>query len=236
MQQYDIFAKFYDDTMGDRSATVEYLCGLIEKSNPKAHNLMELACGTGELLRAFDGRYEVSGLDLSRGMLKIARKKLPRARFYQASMAGFELPEKYDVILCVFDSINHLLKFSDWKKVFRSASRHLNDKGVFIFDMNSVGKLEDIVTWPEAVYDCGNSTAIMSVKDMGSGVVAWNVRVFEKMKGDLYKLHEEEIEETSFPVAKVKEALAPYFGKVKMISKGVGIGDEGDRLYFVCKK
>lgn len=235
MQQYDIFAKFYDDTMGDRSATVEYLRGLIEKSCPKAHSLLELACGTGELLKAFDEEYEVSGLDRSRGMLNIAREKLPWANFYQESMAGFELPGKYDVILCVFDSINHLLKFGDWKKVFLSASRHLNDKGVFIFDMNSVGKLEDIVTWPAAVYDCGGNTAIMSVGSLRRGIVAWNVRVFEKEKGDRFRLYEEEINETSFPVAKVKEALAKYFGKVKMISKGVGIGDEGDRLYFICK-
>lgn len=236
MPSYDIFARFYDETMGDRTATVGFLRGLIDKARPQGSNLLELACGTGELLEAFAEDYEVSGLDLSGGMLKVAKKKLPRANFYQQSMAGFELPESYDVILCVFDSVNHLLKFSDWKKLFKSASRHLNEGGVFIFDMNSLGKLEEIVTRPEAVYDCGTSKAIMGVDDVGRGVVSWNVKVFEQVKGDQYKLHEEEIREISFPEAKVRESLAPLFGKVRMISKGEGKGDEGDRLYFVCKK
>jgi len=235
MEQYDVFARFYDETMGDRTATVEYLRELLRKNAPEARNLLELACGTGELLRHLSRDYEVSGLDLSGEMLKLAQKKLPRANFYRQSMAGFALPEKNDVILCAFDSINHLLRFGDWQRLFRSASKHLNPGGVFIFDMNSVGKLEEIITWPKAVYDGDGRTTIMGVNSAGRSVVSWNVRVFERVKGDQYKLYEEEIKEVSFPAARVKGALAPLFRKVRVISKGEGVGDEGDRLYFVCR-
>lgn len=236
MEQYDIFANFYDATMGDRTAVAELLRGWIRKFNPHAQSVLELACGTGEIMRLLSDDYEVSGLDLSCGMLKVARRKLPAANFYRESMAGFELPEKYDAVYCVFDSINHLLRFSDWKKTFKSASRHLNAGGVFIFDMNTEKKLEEIVTRQPAVYDCAGNTAIMDVSATGRGTVNWNVKVFERTGDGRYRLHEEDIREISFPLCKVKAALAPFFSRVAMVDRKRSIGDEGERVYFVCQK
>ena len=38
-------------------------------------------------------------------------------------MTRFDLGETFDVVLCVFDSINHLVRFSDWERVFDRARR-----------------------------------------------------------------------------------------------------------------
>ncbi len=74
-------------------------------------------------------------------MLTIARDRLPAARLIQQDMRLFRSPGRYDVVLCLFDAINHLTKFSDWRKVFRNAHRHLNDNGAFIFDINTEHRL-----------------------------------------------------------------------------------------------
>ena len=89
---------------------------LIRQHTPTARTLLELACGTGAILKILARYYDVVGLDLSPQMLSIARKKLPHVRLYRKDMVRFDLGTKFDVIICVFDSINHVLRFADWKK------------------------------------------------------------------------------------------------------------------------
>jgi predicted TPR repeat methyltransferase len=94
------------------------------------------------MLNYLQRHYEVSGLDTSSRMLSIARKKVPRAKLFQQDMVAFHIDDRFDVICCVFDSINHVTCFSDWKKVFAGAREHLSPGGCFIFDINTQRKLE----------------------------------------------------------------------------------------------
>jgi predicted TPR repeat methyltransferase len=137
MATYDIFAPFYEAVQGDRAEEVTYLGSLIERHHPRATTVLELACGTGSVLEQLEPRYELTGVDLSERMLELAAQKLPRARLVQADMAGLDLGETFDVVLCVYDSINHLLSFEQWEAVFDRARDHLNDRGLFVFDINT---------------------------------------------------------------------------------------------------
>ena len=86
MASYDIFGNFYDAVMGDRADASEQLRRLIRRASPKAKNILELACGTGSVLKHLSKYYDVWGLDLSRKMLSIARKKVPQARLSRQNM------------------------------------------------------------------------------------------------------------------------------------------------------
>ncbi len=217
MTNYNILSKFYDSMMGDRRKNADQLCDFVQENNPKARSVLELACGTGAVLKYFAKDYKVSGLDLSKGMLAVAKKEVPQAKFYRQSMVNFIVPEKFDAILCVFDSINHLLKFSDWKKMFISAQRHLNDEGVFIFDINTKEKLNRIISEQAKVCKFDKSLIIMDITDAGKGISNWNVKFFKHIKGDRYKLQEENIKEISFPKDQILQALKPIFYSVKII-------------------
>ena len=46
-----------------------------------------------------------------------------------------KIDERFDVIFSVFDSINFLENFRQWKSTFKAVNEHLNDDGLFIFDM-----------------------------------------------------------------------------------------------------
>ncbi|MGE5217266.1 MAG: HAD hydrolase-like protein [Chloroflexota bacterium] len=46
--------------------------------------------------------------------------------------------------VCALDSINHLLRVSEWKRTFRSVVCHLNHDGLFIFDVNTLGKFKHL--------------------------------------------------------------------------------------------
>lgn len=237
MGNYDVFAEFYDATMGDRSRNVAFVEGLIGRNKPKGKKLLELACGTGAILKALSGKYEVSGLDVSRGMLAKAGKKLPKAKFYLQNMAGFRVDEKYDVILCLFDSINHLLTFKEWEQVFSRAEKHLNGGGVFIFDMNMPDKLKLISSLRPAVIRSGKNVTIMDVTSPEAGLTDWHITVFEHKKGNVYERHEDMARETSFPAQTVKKALARLYGKVTMATAEKRRSKAGPgRVFFCCRK
>ena len=47
-------------------------------------------------------------------MLSIARRKVPQAKLFHQNMVDFRIDRGFDVICCrVFDSINHIRRFSD---------------------------------------------------------------------------------------------------------------------------
>jgi len=237
MSNYDVFSEFYDDMMGDRSRNVALVAGLITKHRPKAKKVLELACGTGAILKALSGKYEVSGLDVSRGMLAKAKKKLPKAGFYRQSMARFSIKDKFDVVLCLFDSINHLLSFKEWEAVFAGAKKHLNEGGLFVFDMNTPEKLEKLSSSRPAVIKAGKNFTIMDVTSSGGGLTDWKLTVFEHKKGNVYARHDDMAREISFPAEAVKRSLAKTYEKITMTSSEKGPrGSRPGRVYFCCEK
>ncbi len=214
-----------------------YIHRLIRQHRPKARTLLELACGTGAILKFLAKYYDVVGLDLSHQMLAIARKKLPHVRFYRKDMINFDFGRQFDVIICVFDSINHVLRFADWKKIFGNAARHLEEDGLFLFDINTEPKLERLINAPTWVSKFGQNLELVKVTDGGRSIANWNVKVFEHQSGSRYKLFEEDLKQISFPVEQVRDALQKQFTNVKVIDVlGGKPSGKSNRLYFVCKR
>src|SRR4249919_1357226 len=236
MVAYANLDRFYDAAMGDRTEMASYIRRLIRRHKPRARTLLELACGTGAVLKILAKSYDVAGLDLSPQMLLLARKKLPNVRFYRKDMARFELATKFDVIICVFDSINHVLKFADWQRTFRNAARHLEEDGLFLFDINTEAKLEPLINAPTWVHKFGRNLEFINVTDGRRGIANWNIRVFKHRRGNKYGLFEEDIREISFPVNKIRSALQKQFNSIKVIDPTERTpSTKSDRLYFVCK-
>jgi SAM-dependent methyltransferase len=237
MTSYEKLDRFYDAAMGDRTEMASYIRRLIRQHKPKARTLLELGCGTGAILKILAKSYAVAGLDLSPQMLSLARKKLPHVRFYRKDMVRFELATKFDVIICVFDSINHVLKFGNWQKIFRNAARHLEKDGLFLFDINTEAKLERLINAPTWVHKFGRNLEFINVTDGRRGIANWNIRVFEHRRGNKYGLFEEDIKEISFPVNKIRAALRKEFTNVKIIDPAEQTSStQSDRLYFVCMR
>ena len=237
MVAYAQLDRFYDAAMGDRTEMASYIRRLIRRHKPRARTLLELACGTGAILKILAKSYDVAGLDLSPQMLLLARKKLPHVRFYRKDMVSFSLGKKFDVIICVFDSIDHVLKFADWKKIFRNASRHLEKDGLFLFDINTEAKLDRLISAPTWVHKFGRNLEFINVTDGRRGIANWNIRVFEYQSRNKYRLFEEDIKEISFPVNKIKAALRKQFTNVKVIDPTERTpSTKSDRLYFVCER
>lgn len=237
MPSYEIFGKFYDAVMGDRSEAAEYLLELLRVTKPNARNVLELGCGTGSILEHLQHSYEVSGLDISSRMLSIARKKVPRAKLWRQDMVDFQIDKQFDAIFCVFDSMNHLRRFSDWKKVFARVRRHLLPGGCFIFDINTQRKLERHIAEPPWVHRFGMNLLIIDVTALANQGSNWNIKVFEHVNHARYVLHEEDIIEVSFPLRKIMASLRSHFVNVKVVdSDRRRPTGKSERLFFIAKK
>jgi len=235
MTSYERFGEFYDAIMGDRWAAAEQVLQFIRAAKPDAKNVLELGCGTGSILKRLQDAYEVSGLDISGKMLSVARKKVPRSRLFQQDMVDFRIDGRFDVIFCVFDSINHVKRFSDWKKVFTAVRRHLSPGGCFIFDINTQRKLERLIAEPPWVHWFGRNLLIIDVTALPSGGSNWNVKVFEHLNGSRYALHEEDIVEVSFPSQQIVAALRAHYVKVRVVdSDRSRPSAKSERLIFTC--
>jgi SAM-dependent methyltransferase len=238
MPGYESYAAFYDATQGDRAAHADYVRSLLEKHHPKAKTLLELACGTGSVLAHLRDRYDVTGVDLSEQMLERAAEKLPGARLIHADMTTVDLGETFDAVLCLYDSINHLLRFQQWEQVFDCARVHLADRGVFVFDINTERQLAAFADAPPVVerFDEGN-VFLIDVQRRADDVFVWRLEVFERIRGAEYRLHIEEIAETSFPVERIRRSLDQRYSRVAIYdARRTRPTTRSERLHFVCRR
>src|SRR5215471_10017752 len=234
---YADFAKFYDQIMGDRSALIERVRGYVRSYLPDAGSLLELGCGTGAVLAGLADGLRVTGIDRSPEMLSVATERnLTGARLVQADITDLSLGTRFDVVICVFDTLNHLPAFDAWLAMFGRVDAHLAENGLFVFDVNTVGRLSRLAAAPLYVEDFGPHTLIMDVAAAEGGVYPWDVRIFERVEGDQFRLHHERIGELGVPLARIHQALKPRFELLEATdTSGRPVNDESDRAYFVYR-
>ena len=234
---YAHFARFYDQIMGDRSPLIERVRGYLRRYQPDAGSLLELGCGTGAVLAGLAGGLRVTGVDASPEMLAAAAARhIPGVRLVAADISRFSLGTRFDVVICVFDTLNHLPTFDAWAAMFGQVDAHLAEGGLFVFDVNTVGRLSRLAAAPAYVEDFGPHTLIMDVTAGEDGVYPWDVRIFERVEGAEFRLHHERIGELGVPLARVHEALAPRFELLEATDLGGRpANDESDRAYLVYR-
>ena len=237
MTIYDLLARHYDAVTGDSSTETAFIDSIIKRSHGQAVTLLEVACGTGGIIAALADRYRVSGLDISPGMLAVAREKLPAGTPLQlADMSRFKLDAKFDAIICVYHGINHLLDFSAWENFFDCAYRHLNDGGVLVFDTYTASSLKARTSSPWEVQRFGENYLRIRVRTGDDVMFDWNIEVFELQPDGRYKSIKEVIRTVSFPPEKIRESLSERFANIVTIKSDSVNDDSEDRTWFVCSK
>ncbi len=131
-------AEFYDAiySFKDYAAEARRIVALVKSLNPAARTVLDVACGTGEHARllADDHGFEVDGLDISAGMIRVAREKHPAGTFPLADMSDFALGTRYDVVLCLFSSIAYLVTLERTRRALHCFRRHLCQDGLLLVE------------------------------------------------------------------------------------------------------
>jgi SAM-dependent methyltransferase len=234
---YAGFARFYDRIMGDRTSEVDRIQGYIGRHRPDARSLLELGCGTGALLAGLAGDLSVTGIDRSPGMLSVASRTVPGARLIQGDITAFTLPDRFDVVMCMFDTLNHVTTVDGWLRLFRCVHEHLSDGGLFIFDVNTTGRLRGLAGAPPYLAEFDGNVVLMTVLPARDGLVLWETRIFARQADDYYRLHHERIYELGVPLGQIREALADRFELLEEESlDGSPVSDNSDRVFFAYRR
>lgn len=123
--------------------------------------VVNLGCGSGVWAQKLvDKGFEVRGQDISPSMVKLARQRVPEARFDVSSFVDFEIPP-CDAITCLGEGFNYLLdKRVDrkvLKRMFKRAWQALPSGGLFVFDVIEPG----IAPKPTKNYREGDDWAVL---------------------------------------------------------------------------
>lgn len=121
--------------MKDYKKEVDIVKEIIRKFEKKqSKTLLDVGCGTGEHLKYLALDFQCTGLDINRDMIKIAKNKVPNAKFKVTDMVNFRLKEKFDVIISLFSSIGYVENFNNLVKTLQNFHKHLNEERLVIVE------------------------------------------------------------------------------------------------------
>lgn len=133
------YSKYYDALYKDKNykEEVDFIVGLIRENHPNAKTILSLGSGTGNHDFLFaDAGFQVTGVDLSQEMIKIAESKNKdgKCRFIHGDARLVEFNQKFDVIISLFHVISYQNTNSDVTEFLQTISRNLAPNGISIFD------------------------------------------------------------------------------------------------------
>ena len=237
MAQYDAFAPFYDAVNGEPEQLISLVLGAIARFEPGARSVLELGCGTGAVLAGLGSELSLAGIDLSDSMLGYARRRCPGARLVQGDIRLVDLGTTFDVVICVLDTLNHVTTFEGWQSVFSRAAAHLREGGLFIFDVNTIGRFRELGDTAPWVHDFDGHTLVMDVDFSHEPLALWNIRIFEQTSGDTFRLRHETITELGVALDEVRGSLLSEFDLLEESDfEGGPPDDNSARAFFVMRR
>ena len=139
VKEYEYLAKYYDYLLGDEDAFSYWLKYVNEEP---FETCLELASGSGVMAKILtENGKKVVASDISEAMKEAAKENFS-GEYLLLNMIDFNLDRKFDLILCICDSLNYLYE-DELDSMFKCVYNHLNDGGRFIFDMHNPLRLEE---------------------------------------------------------------------------------------------
>ena len=147
---YNDFAYIYDKLINDvdYKEWADYYFKIFQRYGLSPKLGLDLGCGTGNLTVELANRgIEMTGVDLSEDMLMVAREKSEGMDilYLNQDMTEFELYGTVDFIVSSLDCINYITDKRDLQRVMKLANNYLEPGGLFIFDINTRYKLENVI-------------------------------------------------------------------------------------------
>ena len=114
---------YYDQIFGDVSGSQAYF-DWIQSLSSKDSTIIEMACGTGDLMSLLSKDHKIKGFDLDPTMIKKAKDKYPELadNFYVDDFLDPKEIVSYDSLVCINDSLNYILNLEDLERFVDASS------------------------------------------------------------------------------------------------------------------
>lgn len=247
MSSYDLLAAIYEEFEFDSFSRkmVPYIMKILRKRTLKGMKVLDLACGTGSAaIEMAKLGAMVTGIDGSSEMLKFARRKSgksrPKIAFFQQDLTEFNAKGEFDLVTCLFDSLNHIIEKEDLQQIFDRVALKLKPKGKFIFDVNVAYGFSRNWGGSTIVRESGKYYSIWEgLYDAPSRLAKMNITIFKKCGNQIYKKGFVSIKERAYKVNTLKSMLSKAglivnsaYDSYKFAKPSRTAG----RVLFVCKK
>ena len=244
MSCYTDFAYIYDMLTEDveyqkRADYLELLFKKYLKDKPVL--IADIGCGTGTMCSILSDRgYDMIGIDSSASMLNVAREKSEGKDilYLLQSMTEFELYGTVDVCLSLLDSVNYLTDDDDFDRLIKLVKNYLNPGGLFIFDINTPSKFENILA--DNIYTYENEKVFYTWENSFDGKICeFYLNFFVENENGTYNRITEQHFERCYQIEELVDIIknngmtvVSVFGDLS--EKMYKNSDE--RVYFIVKK
>ena len=124
---------FYKDK--NYLAEAKYVDNILKKFNIPGNKILELGCGTGKHSRHLSEiGYKILGIERSQSMIDSVMETL-NFKCKKGDITNFKLKNSFDAVISLFHVISYQVSNENLKKVFKNSFNHLNNNGIFLFDV-----------------------------------------------------------------------------------------------------
>lgn len=247
MAGYADFAYYYDllTENVDYESRCNYITDLLAENGIGKGILLDLACGTGTVSMLLSQKgYEVIGVDASEEMLSVAQEKKMETEadviFLCQKMESLDLFGTINGAVCTLDSINHVTNEETVKEIFRRVSLFMEDKGIFIFDVNTPYKHREVLGNNTFVYDMDDVYCVWQNSTDKNLLTSISLDIFEKdEEEDVYYKYTEQFQEKGYELDLIRKWAENYKFEVIGIYEEMTMNEvraDTERAVFVLKK
>lgn len=233
---YEAFAYYYDSLMepqfyDDYFDFINKHCQFTE--------VLELGCGTGEIaIRLSKDNKTVFATDLSTDMLEVARQKAMYhnvdLKLQKVDMSDFVTSYPVDLILCLCDSINYLLDEKAVMQTFANVYRSLKNSGTFIFDIDSLYKMNVILNDYHEKDEDEEFAFQWDVSLIDEGYIKHHVYIHDKIENEIVdEVHYQKTYDIKKYISWLEEI---GFHSIEIFSDFHEYQEKCERIIFVCQK
>ena len=247
MEAYSGFAKVYDLFMDNipYEEWTEYVKELLAEEGIKDGILLDLGCGTGSVteLLAKSG-FDMIGIDNSEEMLDIAMEKRYESGldilYLLQDMREFELYGTVKGVVSICDSMNYILDDEDLLDVFKLVHNYLDNEGIFVFDMNTMYKYQEILADNTFAEDREESSFIWgNYYDEEDEINQYDLALFVKEEDGRYRKYEETHLQRAYEQETVEELIKESGLDLLHVYDAFtkeAPTEESERIYYVCRR
>lgn len=247
MEAYTSFAQVYDLFMDNipYEEWCAYVTRILQDYGIRDGLVLDLGCGTGSLTELLDGQgYDMIGVDRSEDMLMLAMERRAESGknilYLLQDMREFELYGTVRAVVSICDCMNYILDYEDLTEVFRLVNNYLDPKGIFIFDLNTIYKYQELLGDSTVAEDREESSFIWdNYYDSESRINEYDLSLFIRQEDGLYRKYTETHYQRAYCLSEVIEAIeaagmefvAAYDAFTKEPVK-----DNSERIYIIARE
>ncbi len=237
-----VFSAIYDSAnQGAYKQYADFLVSCFDSASIPVKEVLDLGCGTGGITALLADRgYDMIGVDISPDMLSEAfsNNAGKNTLLLCQDMREFELYGTVQAVYCSFDGLNYLTEDGDLKKLFTCVHNYLEPGGVFVFDLNTLHRYQNVFDGKSYVYeDSGSFLVWRSAFEIETGMCSFFLDTFQEEKKGIYRRDRETQLQRYHSAEKIFSEAEGLF-EILETSGGKGFDgcEDAEKCYYLMRR